>query len=384
MVARNAIAPAEPETPSTPRSAAAHHRGAVGFRRCRHPEPAAGRGNGQRPIVHFPHGIYAIDETLSIPPSDPQIVGDGYGTILRWTGIGGGPVLSVKGPSKATIREIQIDGTGKANGLVVENADQHGARVYMDQAQLRSGRNGSLHVNGPAIRVSSGPVPVRATVGRTNVFSGASSGNGVSYEVSGGARLLVRDLWYESGAAPGFAQVRDQAVFTVDGARISSPINGTPPAFDIANLSGRVAILAAEIDDRIVISGNGANASVLALGVVREQRGDDYFINESAPSARALMVNSRHVTIMPGVRTTATADTGGADPAFIRTMLAHARHERPAPLTALPLGVTDLRLFRVWVTNGLTNITLLSGTRAREMIHPLLARLRMRLTPGHC
>jgi hypothetical protein len=39
-------------------------------------------------------------------------------------------------------------------------------------------------------------------------------------------------------------------------------------------------------------------------------------------------------------------------------MLSHTRGEMPAPLNALPAGVTDVRLFRVWVSNGLNNIIL--------------------------
>src|SRR2546430_17588684 len=73
-----------------------------------------------------------------------------------------------------------------------------------------------------------------------SIFSGASSGNRISYEVAGGARVLVRDLWYESGAGPGFAHIYDRAVFTIDGARISSPVNGGAAAFDIDRKSTRL------------------------------------------------------------------------------------------------------------------------------------------------
>ncbi len=78
------------------------------------------------------------------PDSDLQLVGDGYGTILRWTGPGTGPVLRLVGPSKATLREIQIDGAGKADGLVVGNVDQPGSRVYMGQVELRAGKQTNL------------------------------------------------------------------------------------------------------------------------------------------------------------------------------------------------------------------------------------------------
>src|SRR5207249_11785191 len=73
-----------------------------------------------------------------------------------------------------------------------------------------------------SIKVIGGPLSVggKMTEGRTNIFSGASSGNRISYEVSGGAKVLVRDLWYEGGAGPGFANIHDRALFTIDGSRI--------------------------------------------------------------------------------------------------------------------------------------------------------------------
>src|SRR5207247_8442514 len=145
--------------------------------------------------------------------------GDGYGTILRWTGTGAGPLVRLTGPSKVTLREIQFDGAGKADTIVIENVDQLGSRVYMGQAELRAGKQTNLFVNGldytnvqledigyayspeaASIKVVGGPLSAagQTTPGRTNIFSGASSGNRTSYDVSGGARVLVRDLWYES------------------------------------------------------------------------------------------------------------------------------------------------------------------------------------------
>src|SRR6185436_3024047 len=62
-----------------------------------------------------------------------------------------------------------------------------------------------------SIKVTGGPLLAagRASPGKTNIFSGASSGHRISYDVSGGARVLVRDVWYEGGAGPGFAQIHD-------------------------------------------------------------------------------------------------------------------------------------------------------------------------------
>ena len=345
---------------------------------------AAARRNGARPVVHIPYGMYSIFEPLTVPASDIQIAGDGYGTILRWTGAGAGPVIRLSGPSKVTLREIQFDGVGHADGIVVDNVDQPGSRVYMGQAELRSGKRTNLFVNGldstnvqledigyayspdaVSIKVAGGPLAAagNATQGRTNIFSGASSGNRISYEVSNGARVLVRDLWYESGAGPGFAHIYDRAVFTIDGARISSPVNGEPAAFDIRNLNGRVAILTTDIDDRIEVSGDGTMAKLLGAGVLVEQKSSDYFLNASSPRAQAVLLNSRQLSRLPGNRSAASINVGPASAAaFVRDMLRHTRGEKPEALKALPSGISDVRLYRVWVANGVNNITISPGS----------------------
>ena len=337
----------------------------------------ASRQRGTRPIVHVAHGIYSIAATLTIPASDVQLVGDGYGTILRWTGASAGPLLSIHGPSQATIRELQLDGMGKADGLVVEHVDQVGGRVYLDQVQLRSGKRTDLFVNGldhatvelrdfghayspsaTSVKVLGGPLlsAGQPAAGKTSVFSGASSGNTISYEVSAGARLLLRDLWYESGAGPGFANVHDRATITVDGARIASPPNQTTPAFAVTNLIGRAAIVASHVDDRIVVSGNGSAAQVLALAIFAQQGAAGYVVNDTTPGAQVALVNSRHGA--KANRSSATPNLGTADATFIDALLQHTRTTMPGALVPLPPGVTDVRMFRVWVTNGVNNITL--------------------------
>src|SRR5438477_60550 len=150
------------------------------------------------------------------------------------------------------MREIQIDGAGIADGLVIEHVDQQGARVYLGQVELRAGKKTNLFVNGldytnvqvedfgyayspdaVSIKVTGGPslAAGKSAPGKTNIFSGASSGHRISYEVSDGARVLVRDLWYEGGAGSGLANIHGRATFTLGGARISSPADKEPPAF---------------------------------------------------------------------------------------------------------------------------------------------------------
>ena len=126
----------------------------------------------------------------------------------------------------------------------------------------------------------------RPTAGRTNIFSGASSSNLVTYEVSAGGRLLVRDVWYKSGLSGGFANVHERAVFTAQNLRVANSI-GAIPAFNITNLDGTATLLTAHITDRIAISGDGRNARFLGLGLFCEQPFSACFANSSSPTARA-------------------------------------------------------------------------------------------------
>ena len=163
-----------------------------------------------------------------------------------------------------------------------------------------------------SIKVMGGPLleEGRGAEGKLNVFSGASSGHRVSYDVSRGAKVLVRDVWYKSGAGPGFAKIHDRAMFTADGVRISSAVNQLPPAFDIVNLSGAVAILTADIDDRITLSGDGKNTKFLGAGIFCQHLFADCFFN-NAPSARAVIFNARQTTAMVGTRSVGAANVRG-------------------------------------------------------------------------
>ncbi len=294
---------------------------------------AAATRRGTRPVVHMPAGTYDVSETLTIPASDIQLVGDGYGSVLRWTGGGAGPVVRLQGPSHATLREIQIDGADRANGLVVDNVDQPNGRVFMQQVQLRHATQADLIVDGldmthvqmedfghayspnaPAIRITGGPrrAAGEAAPARVSIFSGASSGNRVSYDVSQGARVLVRDLWYESGAGPGFARISGRAEFTADGLRVSSSVGSEPSAFTIDGLDGRVTILSTHLDDGIRVADSGPNSSVLALGLFCQQRQERCFQDDRKHCSRQSFQRARSAQQPAPQPYAARAQRGGA------------------------------------------------------------------------
>lgn len=327
---------------------------------------------GSRPIVHFPPTDYRVEQTIVIPAgSDVQLVGDGYNSVLSWFGTGTGPVLRLAGPSKAVLRDLRINGGTTSHGIIVENADQPGAifftqQVYLDGAQqhnlLVDGLDNTrveLHnfyhseCQGTSLKVVGGPQANQGqqVLGRTNLFAGASSNSNLSYSVTNGGKLLVRDIWYESGRFPKFIQLTGKGTFTFHAGRIAAPSDPASPAIQIDNFSGTATFLSTIIDDRIVVNGGGSSSSVLALGM---QGTSDSYLNST--NANSALLYSRKYQ----QGSYAVANQGNiADPkSFIRTMLAHTRAEQPIKAIDTPSGVTDVRLYRVRVHRTVTGIIL--------------------------
>src|SRR5262249_35418022 len=107
--------------------------------------------------------------------------------------------------------------------------------------------------------------------------------------------------------------------------------------------------------------GDGTNAQVLGLGVLRDQPAPtgSYFYNNASPAATAGLLNSRQwTTTIPGVATVPTPDQGTIDSTFVESMVAQTRGERTPLLTPIASGVSDVRLYRVLAENGINNIHL--------------------------
>jgi hypothetical protein len=333
-----------------------------------------------RPIVHIPFGTYAITQTLSLPASDLELSGDGGGTVLRWAGPDRGPVIKVKGPSRAVIQDLLVDGAKAAEGIVVENVDQQGGRVHLEGVQLSYGMLTNLFVDGldharvqlfdvghmgsagASIKVIGGPLSAAgtATSTETRIYSGASSDNRPSYEVSNGGRLFVRDSWYESGSITEFANIHDRAIFMIQGSRVAT-LPGRVAAFNVSDLIGQLILLTTDIDDRIDVSGKGQNAEVSSLGLFRERRPGPYYNNSASPPARTAFLHSRQ-RAEESTRSMPFENAGGPmEPDTLRRMLVGVRGFDTSPRSIVPTGATDLRMFRVFLTNGLHNLRLVAS-----------------------
>ena len=337
---------------------------------------------GTRPVVHLPSGTYSITTTLNIAAnSDVQLVGDNYGTtILQWSGAGTGPVLHIQGPSTALLRDFQVHGNSQANGIVADAVDQAGARVFLGQVELRQGsqthlwvdgldnatvdvRNfGSVSGTGVSVKVVGGPLAAAGTPasGSTRIFSGATASNTLSYQVTNGGSLLVRDVWYETpNPLPAFVDLTTTTgTLTLEGCRIALPAHQTTPAIAITNFRGKATFLTTELEDRIVMSGSGNQTKVLGLGLLGKF--SPYFLNAtSCPTGQGILLNSRQsVTDVPGNASIQVANQGTLDPVFVKDMVTQTRNAHADLLTTLPAGVSDVRFHRVWIQNTLNALHL--------------------------
>ena len=113
---------------------------------------AAAMPAGTNPVVHLQKGTYAVSSTITIPAEVPiTFVGDGaseHGSVLAWTGTGAGPVVWLQGPNEATLRDLSIFG-GVANGvdgILIDNANQPGGRIYGYEVQTNGWSAGAGHL----------------------------------------------------------------------------------------------------------------------------------------------------------------------------------------------------------------------------------------------
>ncbi len=317
----------------------------------------------KRPIVHLPAGAYRIDHTIEIPENcGIQLVGDGGATQLSWAGRDSGPVLRLRGPSRATLRDFTVNGAGKADGIEVCRCDQPGSRIFMEQANVHDARgvglladrvnNAEVHLH--AFEHSGCKLGVQAIGGRLAIFGGASSSNQLSYGVADGGDILATDIRYETGKEQRFVNLAGRGTFTLNGAIAGLPQKDATPGLILDDFHGDAAFLATQLvgaDNHplpFVVKGQGERTNLLLLGV-QVGMGDGYLLNQS-PQARVCFRES--MMSVPGGGARPVAEQGLKDDAFVLRMLRPARTRHPRPLSALPAGVTDLRVYRVMVSNA--------------------------------
>ncbi len=336
--------------------------------------------NGQRPIVHLPAGHFELDRTLTIPAnSDLQLAGDGYigyATTLVGPNLPGVPVIFLAGPSRATLRDFHVLGTGAGwqsalgGGIVIENCDQPGARVFLEQVIVNFSRTNNLVVNrldyadisahdllhgvaqSVSVRVIGGALQGAGLTSdaRMAQFGGGTGGGQMVYSVERGGRLLVQDCWYE-GEGRIFMRSTDTGTLTLNNVRIapSDPNHGgtADGVLEIDDFRGTISLLNAWfLETTVAVAGDGWGTDLLLLGCygtpnITQPITPTYLDNQS-PNARV----EHWFSESSGFQIPHTTDP---DPVFLRKMLEQVRTDKPRRLVPLQEGVTDFRLFRVSV-----------------------------------
>jgi len=325
--------------------------------------------NGSRPIVHFPYGDYNISGTITVP------------AMLSWVGTTAGPILSIACPSKTTIRDISLKGNAVNTNILITNADSKGSRIFMQEFHQVGGQTGLL-LNGidrtlifaydtqfsglkKAVSVIGGPLVAQGKIaeGRTIIYSGASSNNELSNEVTNGGNLMVQDFWYEGGLKSTWAKLSGNSVFIADGDHIATPQHAVEPSVVLNDFSGKAIFAAGDITGHFAISGKSSQAKLLALGIMAEN--DSVITDTSVPKAdtRLLMSRTRNYSMqwLKG-GSSAMPDVGAYDPQFINGMMSEMLKVHPIILTALPNNVSDIRLYRVMSFNGAKGIDIEADT----------------------
>ncbi len=316
----------------------------------------AARLAGQRPVIHLASGVCNLDRTLVIPAgADVQLIGDGQNSVLNGTGPGAGPMLRILGPSHATFRDFNVSTIPNMQAIRAEGVDQPGGRIFGEQLWAGGSIYGLLVRGLEQTRVElrgtqpGGGDAEHATINVDGSsvawFGGATSGNGLMYDVRNGGNLLVRDTWFEGGAAH-FLRLTDRGNFTIDGGKVACmpPVPTNSPTLLVEGFRGKVAIIGMNFsgDNWLAVRGTNPETRVLALGCLMSPNERRVEMNNLASQVGVL--GNRHAA---NLGSDVQPDAGNLSAAFLRETLAQTRAARPGVLSAKPAGVTDLRFHRV-------------------------------------
>jgi hypothetical protein len=275
------------------------------------------------------------------------------------------------------LREFSTNGGQGGNwatGIAIENADQPGARVYLEgfvtgslqTALLADGLTYTqIELHGASARNDSQSLFVSREVGGGGssivaIFGGMNSSNAGTFplwDVQNGGRMLVEDAWFE-GDTSRAVRLTGTGTFTYWGGLLapetSTPVN---PLIELNGFSGRgtfggVLLKPSGNASRgIVVSNETNQTNALFLGNLGYSL--PYF-SRTGSGGSVSFLNNKHKDQKGAVQ---TADQGAARTlAFITSMLEQMRTVKPTYTTGLPAGVTDARLFRVDLRYGATGL----------------------------
>lgn len=319
---------------------------------------------GRRPVVHLPTGAYAITSSLVIPKGlDVQIVGDGWATILKWAGPAGGALIRLSSPSKASLRDIHLEG-GNAENIVIGSEDLPGSRIQGRDLVFSQETGADVMTQGlvnTKVNLFDNQIFASGNYGVNVIGAGSNSASQVSvigglansnapgvtvHNVTNGGNLLLQDIWTEGVRKADF-NLSSSGNITLQGANLAED-----GAISSNGFRGKLSLL----NSRIVPSGSFANTvatSVLLMG--------NLLTNASWSGTGATISAVGNYKVLPDGASGPMSNVGKPTASLIRSMLAQTRVFKPDAATELPATLSDVQLDRLWMDSGTNGIRVLVG-----------------------
>ena len=349
---------------------------------------------GKRPVVHLPKGKYALAKTVIIPEGcDLQLVGDGPENATMLNGSGVNPLILIKGPTHATFRNFMVSAGNEAVGMLVENGDQPGARLFGEQLNVTGFeygfvadglKNASIELRDQGhngIQVIGAGAGTKPWV---TLFGGASSRTrygkaGIHlYDVQNDGRLLVRDIWYE-GDSWSLMNLNGSGEFAYHCGFVApadpnhldatleweKDLRHSVAALQFDGFKGKLAFTLVSVNGAdLRVTPPSADLKLYLLGFLTNQKMD------FGGAAVKGQVVAEHVKAFrkdkhPDYPNQPTGldsvdGAGKSTPEFVRDMLKPLREIKPQPLTDSKDDVTDIRFYRIWA-NGRNGVRVQAG-----------------------
>jgi hypothetical protein len=331
---------------------------------------------GQRPVVHLPKGSYSISSTITIPANlDLQLIGDGYGTAISWSGSSGGTMFRLSSPSKALVQDMFLNASNKSDAFLIGTEDVSGSRIQLFSILPLVGQTGiyvepltNTRVNVYDLNTTAAqPLIINGTgspvMSQVAVFAGATGGpttNTNPYPVlslSGDANVLFEEIWFESSMTALATLSGKAGNVTIQNSHFNQVDASAPSAsVTLNNFAGNFAWLGTDFNNwattnlyagPIVITGPNSSTNVLFMG--------DLFVNlpsyqvQSGGNVYAL---NNWQESLAGVESPIANQGGTPTNSFMSTIFAQCRTVLPSLNTPLPSGVSDVQISKVQVTNA--------------------------------
>jgi hypothetical protein len=260
---------------------------------------------GRRPVVHLPYGKYFISSTILIPAgSDLQLNGDSFGdnnsTLLSWSGPKGRPMIWIAGPSTCSLRDFSLKSVDASANILVTHADEPGSVIGLQEFHQIGGQTGLLadrlahcHIFSwdgafsglqSAIKIIG---PGKPSQGLVSIYSGATSDNVITHEVSNGGIVYVADEWYEGRIKSIFAKLSGASTFVTSGCHIAVPDHSE--GIKLTNFAG-TAIFKSDDISGICAADNSSAGTLVIAGALTEE---EPYLSSGPPKLRIIKAMNR-------------------------------------------------------------------------------------------